>query len=40
MNPEVMGGEPVIKGTHVPVEAVLRKLGAAKTPDLIVGEHP
>ncbi len=40
MNPEVMGGKPVIKGTRVPVEAVLRKLGAGRTPDLIVGDHP
>ena len=40
MNPEVMGGKPVIKGTRVPVETVLRKLGAGMTPDLIVGDHP
>jgi uncharacterized protein (DUF433 family) len=33
MNPEVMGGKPVIRGTRVPVEIVLRKLGAGMTPD-------
>jgi uncharacterized protein (DUF433 family) len=27
INPEIMGGKPVIKGTRVPVELVLRKLG-------------
>ena len=30
----------MIKGTRVPVETVLRKLGAGMTPDLIVGDHP
>jgi uncharacterized protein (DUF433 family) len=28
MNPDIMGGKPVIRGTRVPVELVLRKLGA------------
>ena len=28
MNPEIMGGKPVIRGTRVPVEIILRKLGA------------
>jgi uncharacterized protein (DUF433 family) len=33
-----MGGKPVIKGTRVPVEIILRKLGAgAKS---IVRDHP
>jgi uncharacterized protein (DUF433 family) len=26
-NPEVLGGKPVIKGTRIPVEVILRKLG-------------
>jgi uncharacterized protein (DUF433 family) len=25
MNPEIMGGKPVIRGTRIPVELVLRK---------------
>jgi uncharacterized protein (DUF433 family) len=28
INPEIMGGKPVIRGTRIPVELVLRKLGA------------
>ncbi len=40
INPEIMGGKPVIRGTRVPVETILRKLGAGMAPDAIVGEHP
>ena len=32
MNPDIMGGKPVVRGTRVPVELVLRKLGAGMTP--------
>lgn len=31
INPLIMGGKPVIRGTRVPVETVLRKLGAGLT---------
>lgn len=40
MNPDIMGGKPVIRGTRVPVEMVLRKLGAGMTPEAIVADHP
>lgn len=40
MNPEIMGGKPVIRGTRILVELVLRKLGAGLTPDAIVSDHP
>jgi uncharacterized protein (DUF433 family) len=40
INPEIMGGKPVIRGTRVPVEIVLRKLGAGMTPEAIVNDHP
>jgi uncharacterized protein (DUF433 family) len=40
INPEIMGGKPVIRGTRVPVEVVLRKLGAGMTPEAILGDHP
>jgi uncharacterized protein (DUF433 family) len=33
INPEIMGGKPVIRGTRIPVETVLRKLGAGMTTD-------
>ena len=39
-NPDVMGGKPVIRGTRVPVETVLRKLGAGMTTDAILADHP
>lgn len=31
VNPPVMQGKPVIKGTRIPVELVLRKLGEGAT---------
>jgi uncharacterized protein (DUF433 family) len=40
MNPEIMGGKPVIRGTRVPVETVLRKLGAGMPPQAIMADHP
>jgi uncharacterized protein (DUF433 family) len=40
LNPDVMGGKPVIRGTRVPVEIVLRKLGAGVTPQSIIEDHP
>jgi uncharacterized protein (DUF433 family) len=40
INPEIMGGKPVIRGTRVPVETVLRKLGAGITIDAILIDHP
>jgi len=40
MNPEIMGGKPVIRGTRIPVELVLRKLGAGLTTEEIIADHP
>lgn len=40
MNPDIMAGKPVIRGTRVPVEMVLRKLGTGMTPEAIVADHP
>ena len=40
MNPEVMTGKPVIRGTRIPVELVLRKLGAGMTAEAIIADHP
>ncbi|HUA51056.1 MAG TPA: DUF433 domain-containing protein [Candidatus Sulfotelmatobacter sp.] len=40
INPDVMGGKPVIRGTRIPVELILRKLGAGLPPDAIVADHP
>lgn len=38
--PDTMFGKPVIKGTRVTVEQVLRKLGAGLSPEDVVAEHP
>jgi uncharacterized protein (DUF433 family) len=40
INPEIMAGKPVIRGTRIPVETVLRKLGAGMTADAILADHP
>jgi uncharacterized protein (DUF433 family) len=40
INPEIMGGKPVIRGTRIPVETVLRKLGAGMTAGAIMSDHP
>jgi uncharacterized protein (DUF433 family) len=40
INPEIMAGKPVIRGTRIPVETVLRELGAGMTTDAILADHP
>ena len=40
INPRIMGGKPVIRGTRIPVELILRKLGAGMTPEAVVEDHP
>jgi uncharacterized protein (DUF433 family) len=40
MNPEIMGGKPTIRGTRIPVETILRKLGAGMAMDEILADHP
>jgi len=40
MNPEVMGGKPVIRGTRIPVDMILRKLGVGMTVEEILADHP
>ncbi len=40
LNPNIMGGKPVIRGTRVPVESILRKLGAGMPESEILAEHP
>ena len=40
LNPNIMGGKPVIRGTRVPVEAILRKLGAGMPESEILADHP
>jgi len=40
INPAIMFGKPVIKGTRVPVEQVLRKLAGGMTIPEILADHP
>lgn len=39
-DPEVMGGKPVIRGTRIPVELLLAKLGQGMTPDELLAAYP
>lgn len=40
INPEVMQGKPVIRGTRVPVELLLRKLSEGATIGDLLGAYP
>ena len=40
INPEIMCGKPVIKGTRITVELILRKLSEGLTPAEIAADHP
>jgi uncharacterized protein (DUF433 family) len=40
IDPEIMVGKPVIKGTRLTVEFVLRKLGSGMTDEQIIEDHP
>ncbi|HET6673734.1 MAG TPA: DUF433 domain-containing protein [Nitrospiraceae bacterium] len=40
MNPKVMMGKPVIRGTCIPVELILRKLGEGATETDLLDAYP
>lgn len=40
INPKVMMGKPVIKGTRIPVELILRKLSEGATKDELLDAYP
>jgi uncharacterized protein (DUF433 family) len=40
INPHIMFGKPVISGTRITVEQILRKLSGGKTIDEILTAHP
>ena len=40
MNPRVMTGKPVIKGTRIPVEMIVRMLAQGMSEDEILKEYP
>jgi uncharacterized protein (DUF433 family) len=39
-SPNIMDGKPVIRGTRIPVELILRKLGIGMSPEAILADHP
>ena len=39
INPDVMLGKPVIRGTRIPVELILRKLGEGATEDELLDAY-
>ncbi len=39
-DPAIMMGKPVIKGTRIPVEIILRRLGAGDDAAQILADHP
>lgn len=40
VNPKVMMGKPVIKGTRIPVELILRKLSEGATEEDLLDAYP
>ena len=40
VNPEILGGKPVIKGTRIPVDLVLELVELGYSVDQIVEEYP
>lgn len=40
INPAVMMGKPVVRGTRIPVEIILEKLAAGETEEQLLAEHP
>ena len=39
-DPQIMMGKPVISGTRIPVELILRRLGAGDSEQQILADHP
>jgi uncharacterized protein (DUF433 family) len=40
VNPKVMMGKPVIRGTRIPIELILRKLSEGATEDDLLDAYP
>jgi uncharacterized protein (DUF433 family) len=40
INPEVMTGKPIIKGTRITVEHIMRELASGMTPADLLDAHP
>ncbi len=40
INPKIMFGKPVLRGTRITVQHILRKLAGGMTPEEIIAAHP
>lgn len=40
INPKILGGKPVIRGTRISVELLLRKLAEGATEQLLIEAYP
>lgn len=40
IDPDIMDGKPVVRGTRIPVELVLRKLGSGMSLEAVLADHP
>ena len=40
INPDIIDGKPVVRGTRVPVELILGKLGVGMSSEAILDDHP
>jgi uncharacterized protein (DUF433 family) len=40
INPKVMTGKPVLRGTRIPIELILRKLSEGATKDDLIDAYP
>jgi len=40
VDPKIMMGKPVIRGTRIPVELILEKLAQGESEEQILAEHP
>lgn len=40
IDPEVMAGKPIIRGTRMPVDLILKLLAQESTVDSIIEDHP
>jgi uncharacterized protein (DUF433 family) len=39
-DPAILAGKPVVRGTRIPVELILEKLGAGESIEQILAAHP
>ncbi len=40
VNPEIMVGKPIIKGTRIPVDAIIKRIAEGMTTDELLEDYP